>query len=379
MKHFLLFLTLLLILPPAGTSIAGDVNVTAQTGMEYTWWRDSEKNTGYQALVPVKISSRYKDFSINVLTGYGYTGYDSQAAGLATLSQALDTKVNLSYALLDKLPFDVLFGLDFNLPTGRTNLSPQNISLLMDPDLVPISQLGEGFNINPTLSVAKEWGRLMTGFGLGYIWRGKYDYSTSIQDYDPGDIFTATAEARYDFSSTWNGRIFGQYARFSNDKVSDRPLYREGDFYMAGVGLRYTPKSWEASLTFRYIYRDKSEYPVNYSYTDIAGMSNCIHGNESVGDLTISYFLSEPTTIWLRITGMYVSANDYPELSYFYIGKRQKASVELGWKRTFGRHWETNLFARGFTLHDDNRRYPVVLDERTYNGFSVGGAVIARF
>ena len=379
MKHFFLLLSILLIMPAAGNSLADDVNVNVQTGIDYTWWRDSESNTGYQALVPVKISSQYKDISVSVLTGYAYSGYAAQTAELDTLSQLLDTKINFSYALMNKLPFDVLFGLDFNIPTARAKLSTSNLSLLMDPDLVPLSQLGEGFNVNPTLSVAKDWGRFITGLSVGYIWRGKYDFATNATDYDPGDIFTATAEARYDFSSAWSGRIFGQYARFTKDELNDRTLYREGDFYMGGVGLKYAPKSWDASLTVRYIYRDKSELPTGNSPGELAAMSNSIHGNETVGDLTVSYFWSEPTTLWIKIAGLYAEANGYPDSSYFYTGSRQKASLELGWKRMFGRHWETSLFVRGFTMHDDNRRYPQTTAERTYNGFSAGGAVVARF
>jgi len=377
MKHILLLLTALFTILGTGYAWAGDVDVNVQAGFEYNWWRDSESNTGYQVLAPLRLSTQYKAFAVSVLGGYAYTGYDSNTYGLNTLSQLLDTKVNLSYALLEKLPFDVLFGLDFNIPTARTNLSYEKLSLMMDPDLVPVSQLGEGFNINPTLSVAKDWGRLMTGLGIGYIWRGKYDYSTNIRDYEPGDIFTATAEARYDFTSLWSGRLFGQYARFRKDEWRDRPFYREGDFYMAGVGVRYAPKSWDASLTFRYVYRGKSELPES-SY-ELSPMSHSLHGNEYAGDLMVSYLLSEPTTIWIKISGLYVQENDYPDTYYCYIGKRQKAALELGWKRLFGRHLETSLFMRGFTMHDDKRIFPAYADERTYNGFSVGGAITARF
>ncbi len=377
MKHFLLLLTVLFILLGTGYSRAGNVDVIAQTGFEYNWWRDSESNTGYQILIPVRVATQYKAFAVNVLGGYAYSDYDSNAYGLNTLSQLTDTKVNLSYALLDKLPFDVLFGLDFNIPTARTNLSNRKLSLLMDPDLVPLSQLGEGFNINPTLSVSKDWGRLITGLGIGYVWRGKYDYSTYFRDYEPGDIFTATAEARYDFTSLWSGRLFGQYARFGNDELRDRPIYREGDYYMTGLGLQYAPKPWNASLTFRYIYRGKSE--LRSSSYSLSPTSNSLWGNEYAGDLMVSYLVSEPTTIWIRISGLYVQKNDYPDTYYCYIGKRLKASLELGWKRAFGQHWETNLFLRGFTMHDDNRLFPDYMSERTYNGFSVGGAIIARY
>ena len=375
MKNFFLLLTVLPILLGAGVSLAADVDV--QTGFEFAWWKDSEENTGYQAIIPLRISSQIREFSWSVLGGYASTGFDPHTADTTALSHTLDTKVNFSYAFLDKLPFDVLLGLDFNLPTGKTKLNPQDLSLIMDPDLVPISQLGQGFNVNPTLSVAKEWGRWVAGLGVGYVWRGTYDYATNITDYDPGDILTATAEARYEFSSLWSGRVFGQYARFGKDEVNGRSIYREGDFYLSGVGLRYSPKSWDAAFTLRYIYRAKSELPTLSG--DLSVPSDNIHGNEGGGDLLLRYFWSQPTTLWVRITGLLIQANDFPTSSSFFVGQRQKASLELGWKRAFGERWEARLFVRGFTMHDEERALPDVRGERTYNGFSAGGTMIARF
>ena len=43
--------------------------------------------------------------------------------------------------------------------------------------------------------MAKEWDRWVVGLGVGYVWRGEYDFATNIRDYDPGDIFTATGGA----------------------------------------------------------------------------------------------------------------------------------------------------------------------------------------
>lgn len=378
MKHNIFIITALLILLGAGNVPAADVDVNAQTGVEFAWWKDSEENIGYQAFIPVSVSSRIEGFSVSLLGGYGYTGLNAPNAETTTLVRPLDTKLNLSYALLDKLPFDVLCGLGFNLPTGKTNLSPQDMPLAMDPDLVSLTPLGEGFNINPTLAVARQWGRFAAGIGAGYVWRGKYDYSTRFTDYNPGDIFTATAEARYEFSPLWNGRIFGQYAGFTKDEAGDRDIYREGDFYMAGLGLQYSPSSWNAALTFKYIIRGKGELPAGLS-GELSPLSDNLHGDEAAGDITLSYFLSAPATLWIKASGLLVQANDFPEASGYYIGKRLKASLELGWKRTFGDHWETNLYVRGFTMHDGDRTYPENRDERTYNGFAAGGAIIARF
>ncbi|HSR10437.1 MAG TPA: hypothetical protein VLS90_03265, partial [Thermodesulfobacteriota bacterium] len=251
-------LTALVLLFSFGVAEAADVDV--QTGFEFTWWRDSERNVGYQGFIPLKLSAQIREFSVSVLGGYAHTAYEPGSGGQNdSLSHPLDTKVNFSYALLDKLPFDVLFGLDFNLPTGKTALNTRDLVLIMDPDLVPITRLGEGYNVNPTVSVAKAWGKWAAGLGVGYNLRGTYDYTTEIRKYSPGDICTVTAETRYEISPSWTARLFGQYDYFAKAKVEGHDFYQEGDFYLAGAGLRYGRTAWDTIASFKYVHRAKSD------------------------------------------------------------------------------------------------------------------------
>ncbi len=53
--------------------------------------------------------------------------------------------------------------------------------LAIDSDLVSISGTGEGFNANPTLTLAEVWRTIgLGGIGIGYLVRGKYDYSEEL-------------------------------------------------------------------------------------------------------------------------------------------------------------------------------------------------------
>ncbi len=376
MKKLLWVLAIvILVLLPEGNSLAIDVGV--ETGFEFDWWKDSEKNSGYQGYIPLRISAQVKEFSVSVLGGYAYSFYDPHVGDNDSISHTLDTKANFSYSILDKLPFQVLLGLDLNLPTGKTKLTSREIIQMLDPDLVSISILGEGFNVNPTLTVAKEWGKLVAGLGVGYVWRGEYDYATDLRNYDPGDIVNATAEVRYDFSPAWSARVFGQYAHFGKDEVKDRSFFKEGDFYLTGVGLRYGQKKWDAAFTARYVFRNKSEFPTQGG--DLVNPGHNIHGDEWMGDLTLRYFVSDRMTLWTRIYGLLLEENGFPSNSSFHVGERRKVALEVGGKRVFGKRWEAGLFVRGFTMHDEERQFPDVRGERSFYGLSMGGNVAARF
>lgn len=360
-----------------GASNSSAVDIDVQTGFQFDWWKDSSKNVGYQGFIPLKVSTQMQNFSASILGGYAYTYYDPNSGESNSLSHTTDSKLNLSYAILDKLPFDVLLGFDVNLPTGKTNLSPKDLSLRMDPDLVTITRFGEGYNFNPTVTVAKEWGNWGAGLGVGYVWRGKYDFTTDLHNYDPGDIFTTTGEIRYDFSPFWTARLFGQYAHYGKDQVQNQDYYQEGDFYLAGAGLRHSRKKWNASFTLRYLYRGKSQFLDTSGNLETPNHNN--YGNEWIADLLFRYLLTERATLWTRLQGLYIKANDFPTDSSFFVGRREKISLELGGKRSFGEHWDAGLAIKGFSMHDETSQYPVYKGDTSYWGYSLMGNLTARF
>jgi hypothetical protein len=286
------------------------------------------------------------------------------------LSTFLDTKVNLAYGLLGKLPVDVLFGVGFNLPTGKTDLKGEELVVIMDPDLVTITTVGEGFNINPTLSLSKEIRDVVIGVGVGYIWRGEYDYSTDIgmKDYDPGDIFSANAEVRYYFSDSLYSRLFGGYASYTEDTVSGADFYQEGNLFLAGAGLNYAPAKWDTGVSIRGIFRDSSKFQRDGG--KISEEAENIHGDEWIGDLYVRYFLSKETALKVMLQGLLVRENDYPSNSPYYIGKRQKLTLGLGGATALSKVLKLELNVKGFLMDDDDVRFPEFRSSRDYKGLS---------
>ena len=272
MKRILLLASLLIFFLQAGIGLA--MEIEAQTGFYFDWWKDDTHRRGQQFYIPVSIEGRYKDFSLRAITAESYTKFDPHRSPNRSLTHLLDTKVTLSYEILEKLPVDLLIGLDFNLPTGKSNLKLRDRGLLMDPDLVSITKFGEGFNVNPTLSIAKEWGKLAAGVGLGYVWRGEYNFTTQFleindefggrivkyyeRDYDPGEIFNLNAELRYDLLSNLQGRLFGQYVWYGRDKLKKKDFYQEGDLWLIGMRFQYNQKKWDMGFALRSLFRNKS-------------------------------------------------------------------------------------------------------------------------
>lgn len=408
MKRIFLLTSLLIFF--FGTGIALAWEFKAQAGFQWDWWKDDVNRRGQQFHIPISVEGRYKDFSLRVLTAETNAALDLRRAPNRSLTHLLDTKVNLSYAILEKFPVDVLIGLDFNLPTGKSNLKLKDRGLLMDPDLVSITKFGEGFNVNPNLSLAKEWGRLLAGIGIGYIWRGEYHFTTQFleindefngriikyyaRDYDPGEVFNVNAELRYDVLSSLQGRLFGQYVWYGKDQLEKKDFYQEGDLWLIGMGFEFHQTKWEMGVTFRGLFRNKSRikmdlgdvWSIPESLWYVEGLHQPIrteaknsHGKEWIADLSLRYFLDEKTTIKSFLQGLYVTKNDYPSTSSRFIGRREKGSLGFGLSRILLPYLEGEIFIKGFLMHDEERFLPEFLSERNYRGYSAGIFLTGKF
>lgn len=371
MKKYLFLSAVAAIFSSAGLCSAAEIRM--QTGLMFDWWADNQISDVRQVSVPFTITGQLNDFSFKLLTAYTDTHLErSGTAGNSSLGHLLDTKLCTSYQIIDKLPVDILLGLDFNLPTGKTNLRQRDLALIMDPDLVSINNFGEGFDINPTISLAKEWGNWVTGIGFGYLWRGSYDFSKDINitDYQPGDIYNINAELRYFFSPDMYARLFGSHAWYGPDTVRGRNYFQEGDFTQFGFGLNYSrEKKWEVGATFRGILREKIRF--QNSPGVLVTESNDRQGDEWILDLAGKYLLDEKTVLSSNLQGRYFTHNDYATTSPFYVGAREKLSLGIGITRALGTHFEAGLDVKGFLKHDDQKNFPQTTNSRDFRGVSV--------
>jgi hypothetical protein len=354
--------------------------IQMQTGFNFDWWSDNKDNDARQFSVPFRIEGRAGDFSAALLTAYTDTRLDPSGRDSVSLGHFLDTKLSTSYQIVGKLPVDIVFGLDFNLPTGKTNLTRSELGLIMDPDLIPINNFGEGFDINPTITVAGEWGNWVAGLGFGYLWRGEYDYSTEIgaTDYSPGDIITINGEVRYYFSPKIYSRLFAGHSWYGDDRLKGADYYQEGGFTLAGIGANYTPTAqWNVDAAFRAIFREKSSFQSAPGV--LSTEADNIHGDEWIADLAVRYLLDDRTALGSFFQARYYTENDYPENWSRFIGSRDKYS--LGFKAThaFSPHLEAGLDVRGFLKNDDESNFPTYQPERHFTGYSVALFLTGRF
>ncbi len=357
-----------------GYGLCSDVETTliefkVSTGPHFDWWESDTDDKGTQFYAPLQISAQSGEFSFNMLTAYAYTTLDLKNEESRSLTNLIDTKMNFSYEFVGKLPVDVLVGLDLNLPTGKTRLETLECNRMLDPDLVSIHNYGEGFNLNPTVIAAKTWKDFSAGVGIGYVFRGEYDYSEEFMDYDPGDIFNVTAEVVYYISEAWKTSLYLEYGTISEDQLKDEEYYKEGDYYLFDFFLYHTRKQWDATFNLSALFRGKSEFQ-DLNTGSLSEEDRDGYGDEYEFTVTYQYFLSDLTTLKTQGQILWITDNDYSSDHPLFWGERKKYSLGLGVVRKLTQSIDCELFLRGYYMTDDPNWYNE--EDVDYTGINTG-------
>lgn len=359
-----LILPVLSLLWCTGARAAG---LSLESGVRHEFWEDTRDFSGSQTLIPLRIEWNWGDATIGLLAGATHAVVEVEGSADRSLTHTLDTKVNLSYVVQGMLPVDVLFGLDLNLPTGKTDLSAADLVLIRDPEIATITTFGEGVNINPTISFAKERGPWSAGMGIGYNVRRSYDVSAEagLTDYDPGDILSLNALLQREIFGDYVFRIFGKYSRFGKDRLRGSDFYREGDYRMVGIGLSREGKAWEADVNLRGTFRGKAEILSGGSLVTEPERSR---GDEWIVEALVRRAIREDTRLSGSVRGLLVAKNGYPGTAPRHNGSKEKVSVSVGCDRTFPGGLSGEIALKAFLMTEETQSVPQFLEERTSRG-----------
>ena len=382
MKKIILLVAVIVLVFTAGAGFAA-TNLDVQTGFNFDWWGDNRGSHASQFYTPILLDGKYEDVSVRFLTAYAETHASLPGYGSISMGHFLDSKLGATYQLLNKLPVDIMLGLDLNLPTGKTNLSKAETRLIMDSNLISINNFGEGFNVNPTITVAKSWRDWSAAFGFGYLWRGSYDFSSELllTDYQPGEVYTTSAEVRYNLSPATYYRLFGGYSWFGKDTSHGKDIYQEGDIGIVGFGMYYNrAKEWDTSLTLSGVIRGKVQYnDVNVGVLTIE--SGNTNRDEFIMDFLGRYLLDEKTTILMPLQYKYLAGNGYSvnNLNALGLGPANKVLYGIGVTRALGNGLYAELNLKGFYLHGDIYQVDLLTTTNSYNGFSGIISLVGKF
>lgn len=366
MRLFLLSTLLFTAVIPAHCFTA---DMQLRSGFTYDYIKGNHGFSVSQLTFPLQFNGTLDKLSYRFMTGFTRTSASAADSDDISMSGLLDTKVGATYQLSGKLPFELLLGLDLNLPTGRTKLTDRQTTLIFDADLLPINMYGEGFNLNPTITAAKGWKNWTFAAGLGYLWRGGYDFSESVKDYKPGMVLNTVAEARYYYLPKSYVRCFTGYTLYGTDTVDGDDYFSEGNLFQIGGAFSHVmnPLLTVTGGLTGIVHGDATVY----DGTDRKISQSAYTGDETVLDLGVIYKRDNATLFTIPFQTRLTASNDF-------TGSKQKISLGLGVTREIIPNLlSADATLRGFYKHDNAA--PGTDEDARYTGIGLSASVTGRF
>jgi hypothetical protein len=365
----------LLISAAAATPAAAD-EWTAWTGIHLDAWSGAGQD-GHQVLAPLSLAFDTPFWGLSIRGAVGDSARDPGGNRQSGQITGLTDSTLAGYYRWVVADVEIRAGLNLDLPTGVSRLKTRDLAAIQDEDLALLERFGEGFDVNPTITAYRSFGRFGVGGGVGYLWTGEYDPTEDIpgDDLDPGDELTVTALA--DVSIADATRLIGTvtYTMFSADSLGGRDTFQEGDELDFRVTLEWRPEPWWIAVTFRDIVRFKAER------LDAAGRLTTeprnSRGNDIRGAVVVGYIFDEFWTIQGVVEVKHVFANDYPESDPLFDGGRTK--IAIGPTVTWLPHRRFGIEGGFRYFFMDVERSPFFPQSGTINGVHADVRVLYRF
>ena len=170
------------LLPPARA--AAD-EWTFRTGVRLDAYTGAGQD-GHEVLLPFGLGYDTPFWGLSARGAFGNSERDP-GAGIpsGSITGFTDTTVS-GYYRFTVGGTDIRFGLDLDLPTGVSKLGPGEVAAIQDEDLVTLQRFGEGFDVNPTVTVYRNFGAFGVGLGACLM--------TQAGAYGFADLQTATRD-----------------------------------------------------------------------------------------------------------------------------------------------------------------------------------------
>lgn len=349
---------------------------TVQSGAHLDLWNGVGQD-GRQILVPMSLGFDTPNWGLSARGAYGDSERDP-GGGASTGSITGFTDTTLSgYLRFTAGKTEVQAGLDLDLPTGVSRLKNRELVAVQDPDLVTIERFGEGFDINPTITVYRNFGKFGLGLGVGYLVTGKFDPTRDVanDDLDPGDELTGVLIADFYVADAVRLLVRSAYRRVSEDERAGVEVFREGDELDFRLITEIRPEPWYAVITLRDTVRFKAERPDGTGRLTTESRNS--NGNDIRGGITIGYIVTDDWLVEFSVEARHVLENDYPEGDALHDGGRTKVAFgpSITWTPT--RRFAIDAGVRYFIL--DVKQSPTFPREGTIHGVHADIRLTYRF
>jgi hypothetical protein len=272
--------------PAAGQIVYGQPT-SGNTGFSLTHWKVEGAGltqeidqfwVPFSGFVPLGENTEARFYISSANSNLDVATAELDVSGLSDLR----IQANRSYA-----DDHVLVSAGLNLPTGKQQLEINEglpvLDLLAQSFLdFPMRRYGEGFGFNVLFGGARQWGQANVGASIRYEFLGSYKPyeagdSVVVEDYNPGDLFTATVSGELPRERvTWSASA--SYTIYTTDKSDGVKTIKQSPHLDLQLGGTYKSEDYTLQGVLAYVIRGDN---TRYSDDPIIGdQSIKLYGNE---------------------------------------------------------------------------------------------------
>ena len=229
-----------------------------------------------------------------------------------------DLRLQLSQSLKND---QILMSAGINVPSGKTKLDltdewPVVNYLSHNFISLPVRRLGEGPGFNLLLGGAQAWGNIRYGATVMYQMYGKYEAYEDGGDYNPGDMFSVSANA----DRVWANGSLGLnaiFSAYSADKLDGENIFEQSDQFDLRLNGLYKAGSIDVSGMIRYLFRGR-----NTRYDSLGAIYDQlkIYGNEFGAYGAVTFMAGRSLAVTPSFELHLINGNEYDFESSSFFG-----------------------------------------------------------
>lgn len=342
------------------------------SGINFYRWRGDSNHRGWQMTQPMYYGYWQKDSSYGLYTKYIISQNSSVGAG-GRVNTFSDTTLFLTKR--NETPNVIVdYGLNINIPTGKSALSWSERYAMMNEDLVETSQFGKGWQFTPGIDVSWKTGKEdMWTLGASYTASQSYDPTTDIAN----DTISPGGEWRKFLRWQHAGRDWQFVGELINTTTGQTKI-ANGDRYNVGAQwdyrLTYNHKLPDNQNIMYYYWREHQDITAivpSYSSDALAHFGGAMWSKRVDEQHVFRISFDVMKTNGSRYAGITNSldTSNNPQYTSIDVDGRTKYTAGLGYDITINDSSSLSLDMQAFRMKDGQST--TGQPATTYNGLNV--------
>ena len=320
----------------------------------------TQSASGTQVTAPFTFTYDSERWSLALRGSFSSLAIDLPDSDAKDVGALTDTAVSAAYRpAREFFGLKTSFGVDCNLPSGKTRMTNQEYALFnaANLDMLTVSKYGEGFNLSGSVGLAKEFGFGVAGVNGTYLYDGQYDPTSEVPNDErkPGDRLMVNTFLQAKLSQTWALISTVDYLHQFVEQINGADASQQGDAWTLSGIAQYKGARWNFSGGLMYAFTLK-----NQEFAGGALATEPENSNSPSVLLSVNAAYVATPALTVAVSGSFeqgqASDRRDADSGLPYTGDSRRYNAALSGQYRLGKKWLLTMGVRGALLDQDANR-----------------------